>query len=215
MDKLSVDKVLFYFGLTEACPMVSMTATTAETINKENCLGWPLYYLDCKIVDVNGIEVKTGEVGELTVRGPNVFKGYYKMPEETKKALRDGWLYTGDLCRVDEDGCIFFVDRLKDMIKSGGENVYAIEVEMAIMKANPEILEVAVIGVPDDRWGEAVRAVVVLRKDAKKVSEEEIMKRTREYIAGFKIPKSIVFADEFPRSTSGKIQKIQLRKMYS
>ncbi len=211
MDKLGVDTVVFGYGLTECAPVVTVTESTAETIAKENCLGWPVWYVDVRIVDDEGDEVPVGTVGELIVRGPNVFAGYYHMEEATAEAVRDGWMYTGDLVRMDEDGCLFFVDRRKDMIKSGGENVYGTEVEMALLKANPELIEAVVLGIPDDKWGERVVACVRARPGAD-VSEAQVRERTRALIAGYKVPKSVVFVDELPRSSSGKIQKHILRE---
>lgn len=211
MYKLGIDTVIFGYGLTEAAPVVTIVENTGETILKENCLGWPIWTVDVRVVDEEGKDVPAGGVGELIVRGPNVFAGYYKLEEETAKTLRDGWLYTGDLVRKDEDGCLFFVDRKKDMIKSGGENVYAIEVEMALLKSNPEIAEVAVVGVPDPKWGERVVAYTVL-KPGTYLTEEEVRERTRPNLASYKLPKDILFANELPRSSSGKIQKYILRE---
>ncbi len=211
MYKLGVDHVLCGYGLTECTPTVTITENTAETIAKENCLGWPVWYLDVRIVDADGSDVPVGSVGELIVHGPNVFAGYYKMEQATSEALRDGWLYTGDLVRMDDDGCIFFVDRRKDMIKSAGENVYATEVEVALLKANPELLDVAVLGVPHAKWGEMVIACVVARS-ATDLSEEQVRERTRALIAGYKVPKSVIFLEALPRSSSGKIQKHILRQ---
>lgn len=209
--KLGIESLTFIYGLTEATPVVTITDFTGEIVGKENLLGWPVWYNDIRIVDEYDKEVKIGEVGELLVKGPNVFMGYYKKEEETKKTIRDGWLYTGDLVRIDEDGCLFFVDRRKDMIKSGGENVFAIEVEMAILKANPKIAEVAVLGLEDPKWGEAVTAVVVLRP-GQTTTQEEIIKNTREQLAGFKLPKKVFIVPELVKSISGKTQKHLVRK---
>ncbi len=209
--KLGLEHLIFAYGLSEATPIVTMTDYTGEMVWKENLLGWPVWYDDVRVVNDQDEDVPVGQVGELLVRGPNVFLGYYKKEEETAKALKGGWLHTGDLVRMDEDGCLFFVDRRKDMIKSGGENVYAIEVEMALLKANPKIAEVAVIGLPDQKWGEAVSAVVVL-KPGESATQEEIIQNTRPILAGYKLPKRIFIEQELQKSISGKIQKHILRE---
>jgi acyl-CoA synthetase (AMP-forming)/AMP-acid ligase II len=211
MYKLGVDTVLVGYGLTEASPVVSIVETTGETLGKENCLGWPIWTVDIRIVDEEDRDVAPGGIGELLVRGPNVFAGYYKMEDATAEVLRGGWLHTGDLVRRDGDGCLFFVERRKDMIKSGGENVYALEVEMALVKSNPELADVAVIGVPDAKWGERVVAYVVL-KPGVCLSEEQVLVRSRPNLAGYKLPKNIYFVEEMPRSSSGKVKKFILRE---
>jgi fatty-acyl-CoA synthase len=211
--RLGLEKLLIGYGLTEATPAVAMTEHTGETLWKENCLGWPIWTDDVRVVTPEGADVPVGEVGELLVHGPNVFKGYLGLTEATDRALRDGWLWTGDLVRMDSDGCLFFVDRSKDMIKSGGENIYAVEVEMALMQANPEIQEAIVIATPDDKWGEAVTALLVL-KPGHSVAPEVITERTRMQLASYKLPKKIHFITEVPRSISGKVQKHLLRKTF-
>lgn len=216
--KMGLDHLIFAYGLSEATPIVTMTDFTGETVWKENSLGWPVWYNDVRVVNDQDEDIPVGQVGELLVRGPNVFMGYYKKEEETAKTMKGGWLHTGDLVKMDEDGCLFFVDRRKDMIKSGGENVYAVEVEMALLKANPKIAEVAVIGLPDEKWGEAVTAVVVL-KTGETADQEEIVRNTRPILAGYKLPKKVFIEQELQKSISGKIQKHILRKnlaeMYS
>jgi acyl-CoA synthetase (AMP-forming)/AMP-acid ligase II len=138
--------------------------------------------------------------------------GYWNLPDETEKTLKDGWLRTGDAGYMDADGYVYVHDRVKDMIVSGGENVYPAEVESAIF-GHESISDVAVIGIPDEKWGEAVKAIVVL-KEGKKASEKEIIDFTRERIAGFKSPKSVDFISELPRNPSGKILKKELRAPY-
>lgn len=170
--------------------------------------------VEVKIVDDKGKEVGVGEVGEVIVKGKNVMKGYWKKPEQTREALKDGWYHTGDLGVRDEEGYIYIVDRKKDMIISGGENIYPIEIENVLLK-HPSVLEAAVIGVPDDEWGEAVKALVVLKEEYKgKITEKELIEFCSEYLAGFKKPKSIEFVDELPKSSVGKIQKHLLREKY-
>jgi long-chain acyl-CoA synthetase len=166
------------------------------------------------IVDPDGREVPRGKVGELVIRGPNVMIGYWNKPEETAAALRNGWLHTGDAATMDEDGLITIVDRLKDMIISGGENIYSTEVESAI-SLFPGVAEVAVIGVPDARWGETVHAIVVPRAGAK-LDGEAIRAHCRGLIAGYKVPRSIeIRTTPLPLSGSGKVLKPALREEYS
>src|SRR4029079_95935 len=154
-------------------------------------LSWcqPVVGLDVRIVDPYGVELPPGEVGEVVIRGANVMQGYWNKPEQSADALRDGWYPSGDLGYADEDQFVFLVDRLKDMIVSGGENVYSTEVEEALYR-HPAVLEAAVFGVPDEQWGEAVHAVVVLRIDAA-ISPEELVDHCKQYIAGYKVPKRV------------------------
>ncbi len=212
--KLGVSKFLFGYGLTEASPCVTLMDSTGEVLFKENALGWPVWTVDVRVVNPEtGEDVPEETVGELLVRGPNVFKGYLGMPDATDQALRGGWLWTGDLVRRDGDGCFFFVDRTKDMIKSGGENVYSAEVEGALLRHNPSLAEAVVVAIPDPRWGEAVTAVCVVRP-GKETTEEEVRGNLRGHLAGFKIPKSVQFvaAEDLPRTVSGKVQKRLLRQ---
>ncbi len=203
--------IMFGYGLTEAAPSVSIFDTSGETLMKESGLGFPIWTQEVRIVDSEGNDVPTGEIGELIVKGPQLFKGYIKDEEATSNTLKNGWLFTGDLVRMDEDGCLFFIGRVKDMIKSGGENVYAEEVERAIMEANPEVLEVAVYGVPDPKWGEAVKASVILNPNTS-LTTEELLSRTKKILAGFKVPKYVEFHEELPHTGSGKIAKWMLKK---
>ena len=211
MHKLSCDRFLFGYGLTEAAPLVTITEFSGEALARENTLGFPIWYNDVRIVDPDDNDVPEGEIGELIVRGPNVFKGYYKRPEVNAEVLRGGWLHTGDLAHY-KDNHLFFVDRKKDMIKSGGENVYSLEVEMGLMAANPQLAEVSVIGVPDEKWGEAVNAVIVL-KPGQELSAEQMIANARQHLGGYKLPKRVYYADELPKNVSGKVLKTQLRKM--
>ncbi|WP_319406265.1 long-chain-fatty-acid--CoA ligase [uncultured Desulfosarcina sp.] len=171
--------------------------------------GRPYMNNEVKIVDEKENELACGEVGEVTVRSKIVMKGYWQNPEATAEALKDGWIHTGDLGRMDEDGFLFLVDRKKDMIISGGYNIYAREVEDVIHE-HPAVLEAAVIGVPDENWGEAVKAIVVLRP-GKTATEEEIIAFTKKRMASFKKPKSIEFMKSFPLTAAGKIAKKDLR----
>ncbi|SAK51895.1 long-chain fatty acid--CoA ligase [Caballeronia hypogeia] len=165
-----------------------------------------------KIVDERGVEVPRGAVGEIVLRGPSITRGYWNKPAETAQAIRDGWLYTGDGAWMDAQGHVFIVDRMKDMIVSGGENVYSSEVENAIGR-HPAVAMCAVIGVPSDEWGETVHAVIVTKPDTR-VTEEEIREHCRAFIARYKCPKSVEFRAQLPLSGAGKILKRELRAPY-
>jgi acyl-CoA synthetase (AMP-forming)/AMP-acid ligase II len=168
--------------------------------------------MEFKIVDEKDEEVPPGIVGELVVRGDSVMKGYWDMPDETAVSMRGGWQHTGDLCKVDKDGFLYYVDRKKDMIKSGGENVYSKEVE-EVLYSSPDILEAAIIGVPDEKWGEMVKALVVL-KEGKQATEKDIIAFCKRELAGFKCPKSVEFFESLPKTGVGKIAKNVLREKY-
>ena len=174
--------------------------------------GKPLPWVEIRVVDAEGHDVPTGQVGEIITRSAANMLGYWKRPEETARTIRDGWLYTGDAGYLDAEGYVFIHDRVKDMIISGGENVYPAEVESALSE-HPAIAEVAVIGVPDEKWGEAVKAVIVLRPGAA-LTQDELIAWARTRIAGFKTPRSVDFADTLPRNASGKLLKRELRAPY-
>lgn len=174
--------------------------------------GNPVPGIEMKVVAPDGRETAVGEVGQFVAKGPNIMKGYWNLPEETANALRDGWYYTGDLGYRDKDNYFYVVDRAKDMIITGGENVYSVEVEQTISQI-PEVLECAVIGVPDEMWGEAIMAVVALKK-ANSITEEEIIAYMRQKLANYKVPKSVEFVAELPKSGAGKILKRHLRDQY-
>lgn len=173
-------------------------------------IAWP--GIGVKIVDDQGNEVKRGDVGEVVIKAPIVMKGYYNKPDATKDSIRDGWMHTGDAAYMDEEGYVFIYDRLKDMIVSGGENIYPAEVENAIF-GHPDVADCAVIGVPDDKWGEAVKAVVITKPGAPQ-DAAAIIAWARERVAGYKAPKSVDFVTEIPRNPSGKILRRELRKPY-
>lgn len=156
----------------------------------------------------NGEEVPVGQVGELIVRGPNVMKGYYKMPEETQATIKDGWLYTGDMARMDEEEYFYIVDRKKELILVGGYNVYPREIE-EVLYGHGKVSEVAVIGVPDENLGEAIIAYVVVNDD--QVTREELVALCKEKLAKYKQPKEIEFLEELPKNTTGKILKRNLK----
>jgi long-chain acyl-CoA synthetase len=217
LAKLPELELVHGYGLTEACPIVSTNPPqnhdeAARKSGLSRSVGRGGYGVNVKIVDEEGREVPRGTVGEIIVRGPNIMQGYLNKPEETAKALRNGWLYTGDGAYMDEQGYIFIVDRLKDMIVSGGENVYSAEVENVIAR-HPAVLMCAVIGIPHEQWGEAVHAVVVCKPGAQ-VAEDELRAHCREFIAGYKCPKAIEFRSVLPLSGAGKILKRDLREPY-
>ncbi|NQW52566.1 MAG: AMP-binding protein, partial [Rhodospirillales bacterium] len=168
---------------------------------------------EVRIVDAERREVPRGTTGELSVRGANVMKGYWNKPAETEAVLEDGWYHSGDGAYMDEEGFVFIVDRLKDMIISGGENVYSAEVENAISTI-PGVAEVAVIGVPDDRWGERVHAIVVPKRGTS-LGADDVIDHCRNQIAGYKCPRSVEFRDTpLPLSGAGKVLKRELREPY-
>lgn len=199
------------FGLTETSPIAACLAPE-DVVDHAGSIGRPVNFNEFKIVDEEDREVPVGAVGELCVQGANVFAGYWDRPAETADALRGGWFHTGDMATVDSDGFYTLVDRKRDMIITGGENVYPIEVEQ-VMYEHPDVTEVAVIGVPDEQWGESVAAVVVLR-DGGSVTADELRNWTRERVARFKAPKQIHLVEELPRNATGKILKRTLRQTW-
>jgi len=211
----------FYTGLgaTEASgSMISIPTTehalTGPLAGKLGSVGRDSIGVEIRIVDDGGNELPPGQVGEIIAKGDNVALGYWKMPEETAEVFKDGWVHTGDLGYRDEDAYIFIVDRKKDVIITGGENVSSYEVEQVIYQ-HPAVREAAVIGVPDKEWGEAVKAVLSLKSEFKgKVTEQEILDFCRPKLAGFKRPKSVDLLDELPKNTVGKIAKQELKKQY-
>jgi len=200
------------YGMTESSGGIT-TLLPKDFARKKACVGKEHLNLELRVVDESGSHVPVGDVGEVIFRGSNMMKGYYKDAAATETSIRDGWFYTGDLGRLDEEGFLYIVDRKKDMIITGGENVYPREVE-EILYTHPLIAEAAVIGVPDPRWGEAIKAVVVLDPDAT-VSEMDIIGFCRKEIGGFKCPKSVEFINELPKNPAGKILKKELKKRFS
>jgi fatty-acyl-CoA synthase len=202
------------YGLTEtvgAATALQPTDHVAEKGLLRSC-GKPYPGIDVRTIDSAGRPTKPGEVGEIVIRGDVVMKGYWNKPDATAAAIRDGWFYTGDAGYFDSDGFLYIHDRVKDMIVSGGENIYPAEVENAVF-GHPAVADVAVIGVPDDKWGEAVKAIVVLKPGASATATDVIaFARTR--IAGYKVPKSVDFIAALPRNPSGKILRRELREPY-
>jgi len=208
------------YGMTETAPLLTGLDTwehivdgTPEQVRRLNSVGKEALGVEVRVVNAEDEDVQPGEIGEIVARGPNIMLGYWRMPEATSAAIVDGWMHTGDLATVDEENYIYIVDRSKDMIISGGENVYSVEVENALY-THPAVLECAVIGIPHDTWGEAVHAVVVC-KPGMSVTEEELLAHARVQIAGYKVPRSVEFQLEaLPKSGAGKILKRDLREKY-
>ena len=202
------------YGLTETTGAAVLLGPEEHVVGNPRlaACGLPTFGTDIRILSENGTECAPGEVGEIAMRGQIVMKGYWNRPEATKDAIRDGWFYSGDAGYLDEDGFLYIHDRVKDMIVSGGENIYPAEVE-SVLFGHEAIADVAVIGVPDEKWGETVKAVVVLKSGAQP-DEREIVDFCQGKIAGFKRPRSVDFVDELPRNPTGKILKRELRKRY-
>ncbi|MEV5003957.1 long-chain-fatty-acid--CoA ligase [Nocardioides sp. LML1-1-1.1] len=199
------------YGMTELSPCATILSDEDHADpQKRRSAGRPMVYSLCRIAGPDDVELARGEVGEIQSKGDHVMLGYWKKPEETEAALRGGWMHTGDGGYMDEDGYVYVVDRIKDMIISGGENVYSIEVENAIAK-HPAIVQCAVIGLADDKWGERVHAIVQLAPAAT-LSLEELREFAKKQIAGYKCPQSLEFVDAWPLSGAGKILKRELRR---
>lgn len=211
MEMFGTNQFFNLCGLTEGGPG-GVFLLPEEHKEKLGVSGRANHFTDARIVDDNDVDVKAGEVGEFIIKGETIMKEYYKNPEETKKTLKDGWLYSGDLATIDEDGYITLVDRKKDMIISGGENVYSTEVEEVLYR-HPDVLEVAVIGIPHEIWGETVAAIVVA-KEGKTIDPEELIQFCRQQLASYKIPRIIYEMELLPRNASGKVLKYRLREDY-
>ncbi|MCX5917886.1 MAG: AMP-binding protein [Deltaproteobacteria bacterium] len=198
------------YGLSET---ISQTHMNPVYTPRYGTIGLPMFDLECRIVDLEtGNDLPPGEEGELVLKGPTVMKGYWNRPEETREALRDGWLYTGDLARVDEDGYFYIVGRKKDLIKASGFSVFPAEVEN-FLYGHPAVKEVAVVGVPDPYRGENIKAVIVLKPEYRnQVQAEEIIAWCREKMAAYKYPRIVEFVEELPKTASGKVLKRVLRE---
>ncbi|MGG1676639.1 fatty acid--CoA ligase family protein [Neobacillus sp. NRS-1170] len=194
------------YGLSEASPVTCFNPL--DRPRKPSSIGTTIVNVENKVVNELGEEVPFGEAGELIVRGPNVMKGYYKMPEETAATIKDGWLYTGDIARRDEDGYFYIVDRKKDLIIVGGYNVYPREVEEVIYN-HKDVVEVAVLGVPDPNQGETLKAFVVSKNP--ELTAERLLEYCIEHLAKYKVPSLIEFLDELPKNTTGKILRRALK----
>ncbi len=200
------------YGITEASPGVFMNPLPGKGVQKRNSCGVPMVpEIEVVAVDEYDNQVKTGEVGELVVRGPNVMKGYWKKPKETEETLRNGWLHTGDLVYFDEDGYCYVVDRKKDMIITGGFNIYPKEIENLLF-THPAVAEAQVVGIPDLIKGEQSVACIAL-KPGMTVTEEEIIKFCKESIAVYKAPRYVKFFETLPKTATGKLEKVTLRQV--
>jgi long-chain acyl-CoA synthetase len=197
------------YGMTEAAPTVAFNHHIRHVIGS---VGTAVPGVEIQIRDQNGAQVKQGAAGEVCVRGPNIMKGYLANPEATRQAFWDkGWLRTGDVGLLDEDGYLYIVDRLKDMIISGGENVYSLEVEDVLYK-HPDVEECAIVGVPHREWGEMVAAYIKPRAGAA-IDEKEVKAFLKSRLSAYKVPKAFLSVDDFPRSPAGKILKRELRNL--
>ncbi|MFB7722246.1 long-chain-fatty-acid--CoA ligase [Nocardia sp. NPDC056100] len=200
------------YGMTELSPIATLLSPQDHLDGRLRSAGRAMPHSEVRILDADGVEVPRGTVGEIVVGGGHVMLGYWNRPEDTAAAVRDGWMHTGDGGYMDEDGYVYVVDRLKDMIVTGGENVYSAEVENALA-AHPAVAACAVIGVPDQEWGERVHAVIVCQP-GQQVTAEQIREHAKTLIAGYKAPRSIEVVDALPVSGAGKILKRELRKRY-
>ncbi|MDR3466409.1 MAG: AMP-binding protein, partial [Xanthobacteraceae bacterium] len=206
------------YGMTELSPIATLLhwkehIGEARAKGRHRAAGRATLGCEVRIVDSDDKPVAFGIVGEIVVRGDNVMMGYWERPEETARAVIDGWMHTGDGGYMDDDGFIYVVDRVKDMIISGGENVYSVEVENAVAR-HPAVAQCAVIGIPSQQWGEQVHAVVVTRGGVT-VTAEELIEFTRTLIAGYKCPRSVEISEApLPLSGAGKVLKRELRKPF-
>lgn len=214
ISTLGEGRIMQVYGLTEASPLV--TYLPREDMLGNSCakrligsVGKELYLCKVKVVDTEGDEVGPNQLGEVIVNGPNVMMGYWKRDSETSNSLKNGWLHTGDIGRFDEEGYLFLVDRMKDLIISGGENITPGEVEEVIF-GHPCVIECSVFGIPDDTWGESVVAAVCVNTDS--ISEDELKSYCLQHLAKYKVPKHVVFMDELPKDPVGKIQKRILKQ---
>lgn len=197
------------YGMTEVGPNL-FSLHQADAIRKKGSIGRPNFYVQTRIVDAQGQDVATGTPGELWLKGPMVTPGYWQNEAATQKSITDGWFHTGDMVRADEGHYFFVVDRIKNMYISGGENVYPAEVER-VLQAHPAVAEAAVIGVPDEKWGESGRAFVVLHATGKSEEAETLRAHCKAHLAKFKVPRDIVFLDELPKNDTGKINRAALK----
>jgi long-chain acyl-CoA synthetase len=200
-------KIIEGYGLSETSPIAVFNRLDREA--RPGSIGFPVWGVDVRLVDADDQDVESGEVGEIAIRGHNIMKGYYKRPEATAEAMRNGWFHTGDIGRRDEDGYLYIVDRVKDMIIRGGFNVYPREIEEVLM-THPAVSMAAVIGVPQERHGEEVKAFIILKESAT-ITEVELVAWSKENMADYKYPRHIEFRTELPMTATGKVLKSELR----
>ena len=203
--------VVQVYGLTEGQP-IAASLDPEDVSDKGNTVGKPMPLTEIQVMDEQGKKLPTGEIGEIAIKSPGVSAGYWNKPEATRETFVQGWCRTGDLGMFDEEGYLSIAGRKKDMIRSGGENIYAAEVEDTLYR-HEAVKEASVIGIPDPKFIEAVCAVIV-KKEGVNITEEEIIHHCKTYLASYKKPKKVIFVDELPRTPSGKIQKYILRKQY-
>jgi fatty-acyl-CoA synthase len=200
------------YGLTETAPF-ALLLDKQDALRKVGSAGKAPMWTEVRVVRPDMTDVEVGETGEVVIRGPNVMAGYWNRPEATDEVItHNGWFHSGDAARIDDEGYVYIVDRVKDMIISGGENIYPAEVEDVLYR-HPKVAEVAIIGVPDERWGEVGKAIVVL-KDAAECGEGELLEFCKGKVANYKIPKSVEFIDVLPRNPAGKVLKWELREKF-
>ena len=218
LETIGEGSIFQVYGLTESSPLLTCMQQEDIVLGGEAskhmaAIGKELFFCHVRVVDKDDNDVKPGELGEIIGRGPNVSQGYWKRPKETAEAFQDGWIRTGDIGTVDEDGYIYHKDRRKDLIITGGENVSSYEVEDVVYK-HPSVDMCSVIGVPHEKWGETVKAVVVLRQ-GQNATEDEIIEHCKKYLAKYKVPTTVSFADDLPKDETGKISKLILRNKYA
>jgi acyl-CoA synthetase (AMP-forming)/AMP-acid ligase II len=206
------------YGMSETTSFVSILTASEHVEALKNCptrlssCGRPVFDTEVRVVDEEGRDVKPGEMGEIIMRGPDIMQGYYRDPELTAETIRDGWIHSSDMAKVDEEGYITILDRKKDMIISGGFNVYPSEVEN-VLYTHPAVFEACVLAVPDEKWGEAIKAVVVLKPGAS-ATAEELIAHCEQSLSSFKKPRSVDFVPELPKNPNGKIAKRAIKDFY-
>jgi acyl-CoA synthetase (AMP-forming)/AMP-acid ligase II len=201
------------FGQTEMSPLSALFRPEHQ-LSHTGAAGTPSINVQIAIMDEAGNFLPVGEAGEIVYRSPQVMTGYLHNPDATEEAFRHGWFHSGDVGRFDADGILWFEDRFKDVIKSGGENVASLEVETAVYASEPAILEAAIVGLPHDRWGEAITAFIIPRT-GETINEAELLAKVRERLSPFKCPKAVIVVETFPKTATGKVQKVELRKMFA
>jgi Acyl-CoA synthetases (AMP-forming)/AMP-acid ligases II len=204
--------ILNSYGLTETSDGTASIRPYDAMGKAANCIGQPLPFVDLRIVDSGGREVGPGEEGQIIHRGPSVVESYWRRPEETARVFRDGWFYTGDIAKRDEEGYLYFLGRKDDMIVTGGENVYPAEVEEAILR-HPKVADAAVLGVPDEKWGQTIKAVISV-KGGESLGKEEIGRYLETRLSGFKRPRIVEFVPQLPKIGSGKLDRALIKKSY-